>query len=52
MSDVTLTVHRHLQLWLTAAISERLAMAGISCNVIAAYYHDHLLLNYKMHNVP
>ncbi len=29
---------------LTAAVAAALAEAGISCNVIAAYHHDHLLV--------
>jgi len=33
---------------ITAAFSETLAKANIPCNVIAAYYHDHILVPYSM----
>jgi hypothetical protein len=29
---------------LTAAVAEQLARHGISANVIAAYYHDHIFV--------
>jgi len=42
---IALTVHSALDaVGLTAAVAGQLAAAGISCNVIAARYHDHLLV--------
>lgn len=42
---LTLTVHSALAaVGLTAAFSQALAAAGIACNVLAGYHHDHLLV--------
>lgn len=45
MRCISLTVHSALEaVGLTAAVSTRLARHGISANVIAAYFHDHLFV--------
>ena len=44
-SWITLTVHSSLEaIGLTAAVSKALTEHKISCNVIAAYYHDHIFV--------
>jgi len=45
MRLISLTVHSALSMYgLTAAISKKLADEKISCNVVAACYHDHLFV--------
>jgi len=44
-SWITLTIHSSLEaVGLTAAVSKALTEANISCNVVAAYYHDHIFV--------
>jgi hypothetical protein len=45
-SWISLTVYSSLEaVGLTAAFSKALSQAGISCNVVAAYHHDHIFVN-------
>lgn len=42
---ITLKVHSDLEaVGLTAAFADTLGKAGISCNVVAAAYHDHIFV--------
>ena len=45
---ITLQVHSALAgIGLTASVSAALAQAGLACNVIAGYHHDHLFVPYE-----
>ncbi|MDF0729551.1 ACT domain-containing protein [Pseudomonas entomophila] len=42
---ITVTIHSSLEaVGLTAAFATALGNASISCNVVAAYYHDHIFV--------
>ena len=46
MACFTLNVHSSLEaVGLTAAVAQQLTDAGISANVIAAYFHDHIFVS-------
>ena len=45
---ITLTVHSSLEaVGLTAAVSNALTESNISCNVVAAFFHDHIFVPVK-----
>ncbi|MEO0689991.1 MAG: ACT domain-containing protein [Pseudomonadota bacterium] len=47
-AGITLQVHSALEgVGLTAAVATALAEAGIPCNVIAAYHHDHIFVPWE-----
>ena len=47
-AKLTVEVHTSLELvGLTAVLASKLAEKGISANVFAAYYHDHIFVQYE-----
>lgn len=47
-AHITLMVHSALEgVGLTAAVSGALAAAGIACNVVAGFHHDHLFIPWE-----
>lgn len=48
-AKLTIDVHTSLELvGLTAVMATKLAEHGISANVVAAFYHDHVFVQYKL----
>lgn len=48
-AKLTIEVHTSLELvGLTAVLAKALAEDGISANVVAAYYHDHVFVQYDL----
>lgn len=50
-AKLTIDIHTSLELvGLTAVLATKLAEAGISANVVAAFYHDHVFVQYDLRN--